>query len=100
LLWLDGRHLCGLPLLERKAALRRLIPPQPSPALFVDHVAGSGIDLFEAACANDLEGIVAKLARASYTPDETTWVKIKNRAYSQAEDRADFFGGRTYRATV
>jgi ATP-dependent DNA ligase len=39
----------------------------------------------------DLEGIVAKLANGPYTPEATTWVKIKNRAYSQAEGRADFF---------
>ena len=56
--------------------------------------------LFEAVCANDLEGIVAKLAHALYTPEATTWVKIKNRAYSQAEGRADFFDGKVYRAAA
>jgi ATP-dependent DNA ligase len=36
-----------------------------------------------------MEGIVAKQASARYTPDATTWVKIKNRQYSQARsDRA------------
>jgi bifunctional non-homologous end joining protein LigD len=30
LLWLDGRDLRGLSLIERKAALRTLVPPQPS----------------------------------------------------------------------
>ena len=68
--------------------------------LYVEHVTASGSDLFEVACANDLEGIVAKLASGGYTPDETTWVKIKNRAYSQAEGRADFFDGRAFRAAV
>lgn len=77
LLWLDGRDMRGLPLLERKRLLRRIIPPQPSPVLAVDHVAGSGVALYEAACARDLEGVVAKLARGSYTPEATTWVKIK-----------------------
>ena len=37
---------------------------------------------------------VCKLAAGLYTPDRTTWVKVKNRAYSQAEGRADFFNGR------
>jgi hypothetical protein len=37
------------------------------------------------------EGIVAKLAAGRYEPAATTWVKIKNQAYSQAEGRADFF---------
>src|SRR5262249_20806232 len=39
----------------------------------------------------NMEGIMAKLARDMYTPEATTWVKIKNRAYSQAEGRVDFF---------
>ena len=28
---------------------------------------------------------------AGYTPEATTWVKIKNRQYSQAVGREDFF---------
>ena len=43
---------------------------------------------------------VCKLAAGLYTPDRTTWVKVKNRAYSQAEGRADFFNGRTLRAAA
>jgi ATP-dependent DNA ligase len=52
---------------------------------------GRGVDLFEATCGRDMEGIVAKLAAGRYEPGATTWVKVKNRAYSQAEGRADFF---------
>jgi ATP-dependent DNA ligase len=62
--------------------------------------AERGIDLFNAACAVDLEGIVAKLACGSYTPETTTWVKIKNATYSQAEGRAEFFDGRIFRAAL
>jgi bifunctional non-homologous end joining protein LigD len=91
LLWLDGRDLRGLPLIERKSMLRALVPPQPSPVLYVDHVAESGTALFQAVCKRDVEGVVAKLAAGLYTPEETSWVKIKNPAYSQAEGRADFF---------
>jgi hypothetical protein len=36
-----------------------------------------GVDLFNEVCARDMEGIVAKLANAPYTPEATTWVKIK-----------------------
>ena len=32
-----------------------------------------------------------KQASARYTPEATTWVKIKNRQYSQAVGREDFF---------
>ena len=54
---------------------------------------GRGVDLFHASCSHDLEGIVAKLATGRYEPTAMTWAKIKNRAYSQAEGRADFFDG-------
>ena len=42
----------------------------------------------------DMEGIVAKQASAHYTPEATTWVKIKNRRYTQAVGRHDFFDPR------
>jgi ATP-dependent DNA ligase len=48
------------------------------------------LDLFDAACSQDLEGIVAKLASGRYEPEATTWVKIKNRSYSQADGRERF----------
>lgn len=98
LLWLDGRYLRPLPLIERKHLLRRLIPGRPSPLLYVDHVAHTGVDLYDAVCARDMEGIVAKRSDGAYTPEATTWVKIKNPAYSQAEGRADFFDARAGRS--
>ena len=93
LLWLDGRDLRGLPLSERKALLRKLLPRKPHAVVYVQHVT-SGTDLFKVVCEQDMEGIVAKQAAASYTPDATTWVKIKNRHYSQAVGRHDFFDRR------
>ena len=91
ILRLDGKDLRALPLLRRKQILRRIVPMQPAPLLYVDHFAGRGVDLFRAVCEQDLEGIVAKHKRGLYTPEETSWVKIKNRSYSQAEDRHEFF---------
>ena len=61
-----------------------------SPVLYADHIEARGLDLFEAACSQDLEGIVAKLASGRYEPEATTWVKIKNRSYSQADGRERF----------
>jgi bifunctional non-homologous end joining protein LigD len=90
LLWLDGRHLRDRPLLERKSRLRKLLPRHPRSVLYVDHVA-SGTNLFQVICDRDIEGVVAKQASARYTPDATTWVKIKNQHYSQAAGRQDFF---------
>jgi bifunctional non-homologous end joining protein LigD len=100
LVWLNGRDLQALALVKRKRLLRGVVPRQPSPVLYVDHVARRGAELFEAVCTRYMEGIVAKLANGLYTPESTTWVKIKNRAYSQAEGRADFFDGRAFRAAV
>ena len=51
-------------------------------------------DLFRVICDRDMEGIVAKQASAKYTPEATTWVKIKNREYSQAVGREDLFNRR------
>lgn len=51
---------------------------------------GGGVDLFEAVCQRDMEGIVAKAAQGLYQPEKTTWAKIKNPNYSQAEGRRDF----------
>ena len=91
LLWLNGGDHRGLSLLERKRRLREIVPVAPSPLLYVDHVVGTGVALFGAACRNDLEGIVAKRAEERYTPEQPTWVKIKNRNYGQAEGRRELF---------
>jgi hypothetical protein len=69
---------------ERKRLLCGAIPAQPSPVLFVDHVAETGVALYRAVCERDMEGVVAKLASGLYTPEATTWVKIENPAYSHA----------------
>jgi bifunctional non-homologous end joining protein LigD len=88
LLWLDGQDLRQLPLLERKRRLRDLVS-DVGPVLYADHVPESGVDLFRAVCEQDLEGIVAKRRDGLYTPEATTWVKIKNPRYSQAEGRRE-----------
>jgi bifunctional non-homologous end joining protein LigD len=97
LLWLDGTDLRDRPLLERKSLLRKLVPRHPKSVLYVEHVA-TGTDLFRVICERDMEGIVAKQANARYTPEATTWVKIKNREYSHAVGREDFFDRRRARA--
>jgi len=102
LLWLNGRDLRAVPLVQRKRRLRALISrsTSPSPIRYVDHFRGCGVDLFPSVCERDLEGIVAKYAEGLYTPKATTWVKIKNTDYSQAEGRDDFFDARARAATA
>ena len=68
----SDRHLRGLPLIERKRILRRLVPPQPSHVLNVGHIDGQGVDLFQGVCQQDMEGIVAKLRDGTYDRDAPT----------------------------
>ena len=94
LLYLNGEDLRGLPLHERKRRLRRLIPrAKTSRVLFSDHIEANGREVFRAACRMDLEGIVAKLKNAPYVADQrpSTWIKIKNPHYTQAEGRHELF---------
>jgi bifunctional non-homologous end joining protein LigD len=94
LLWLNGEDLRGLPLLERKNRLRQIcIPTYTDGLLYLDHLERNGSGLFAKACELDLEGIVAKWAPGKYIASNrrSSWVKVKNRDYSQAKGRADLF---------
>jgi bifunctional non-homologous end joining protein LigD len=93
LLWLDGSDLRDQSLLKRKALLRSLLRQPARAVRYVEHVT-NGMDLFRVICERDMEGVVAKQPSAGYTPEATTWVKIKNRQYSQAVGREDFFDRR------
>ena len=46
-----------------------------------------GKQFFEEICRRDLEGIVAKRKLGIYKDDGNTWLKIKNKNYSQAEGK-------------
>lgn len=93
ILWLDGRDLRMLPLVERKRMLRSLVSDSAT-VLYSAPIEARGVDLFAEVCANDLEGIVAKRRDGLYTPDATTWLKIKNPRYSQVVGRRELFGRR------
>jgi len=80
LLFLDGRDLRRLPLIERKEMLAELLKDQPraGPLFFSDHVRGHGDEFFRQAAAMKLEGIVSKQAGAPYRSGRTrTWLKSK-----------------------
>ena len=90
LLWHDGEDLRRLPLLERKARLHRLIRGRER-LLFADHVEAKGVELFQAICTRDLEGIVAKHRLGPYAGSPQTWFKIINPNYSQHRGRREMF---------
>lgn len=79
LLHLDGSDLTKLPLIERKAILRRLVPSDDTSRLqFSDHATGDGRKLFAQVCRLGLEGVVSKRADAPYRQERTkTWLKAK-----------------------
>jgi len=94
LLFLNGEDLRTLPLIERKARLKRLLRRKQSPVLYVDHIETRGRQFFEKVCELDLEGMVAKRKTAAYRQTEKPspyWIKIKNQRYSQFEGREEFF---------
>jgi bifunctional non-homologous end joining protein LigD len=80
LLHLNGLDLRPLPLVERKAALKRLLGRQRRGGLirFSDHVQGQGEAFYTHACRLGLEGIVSKLASSPYRSERTSeWLKVK-----------------------
>jgi len=80
LLHLDGRSLLAVPLEERKRLLRSRLRPHPL-VRYASHVEGEGRAFTEAARAQELEGIVAKLRRSPYEPGRRarSWLKVKLR---------------------
>ncbi len=102
LLWIAGVDLRALPLIERKRRLRAVVPRRCAPVLYVQHVAIHGVALFDQVCEQDLEGVVGKWSSGSNRCDgaTTSWVKIKNRAYSQVVGRHELFEGRGRQRTA
>ena len=83
-----------MPLIDRKARLKRLLRRKASRVLYVHHIATQGRALFDKVCDLDLEGIVAKRKDSLYRATEKPaphWIKIKNPHYSQAEGRQELF---------
>ena len=103
LLMSDGRDLRTERLTDRKHELRRLLSKvSESRMRYVEHVEQYGKALFERVCEMDLEGIVAKHSFGEYVTERerTTWVKIKNRGYSQSVGREKLFDRERHREPV
>jgi DNA ligase D-like protein (predicted ligase) len=78
ILYLKDTSLLELPLLERKRLLSETITETPSLAVS-RYLPEKGIDLFEVAKAQGLEGVVAKKSNSKYYLDKRTkeWIKFK-----------------------
>src|SRR5829696_1456966 len=80
LLYIDGRSLVDVPLEQRKRLLELVLRPNAR-VLYAKHIDTEGIAFFEAAKAQELEGIVAKQRRSRYEVGRrsSAWLKIKVR---------------------
>ncbi|QRG04954.1 DNA ligase D [Xanthobacter dioxanivorans] len=88
LLHLDGMDLTGAALVERKAALERLIPPGEGKVRFSIHFEDDGSLVLQHACRLSLEGVVSKLKNAPYRSGRSRdWIK------SKCSDRQEFVIG-------
>src|SRR5579883_62178 len=80
LLELNGKDLRGRPLIERKAALAKLLAKAPDRVRYVEHFETDPRQVMEAACKLGLEGVVSKKTDSAYKPGrQGTWVKSKCR---------------------
>jgi bifunctional non-homologous end joining protein LigD len=78
LLHVDGWDLAGVPLEQRKAALKTLIDDGRGNIRYSDHHVGQGPDFYRSACNMNLEGIVSKRRDSLYRPGRSkSWVKVK-----------------------
>ncbi len=86
LLFLDGKDLRELPLIERKRLLKNLLESVPlSIVRYSDHVESKGKAFFREAEKNELEGIMAKKMDSIYLSKRSReWLKIKTHKRQEA----------------
>lgn len=97
LLKLNGRDLTQNPLIERKSALKKILPKRGSGRIrYTDHVIGKGEQLFLELEKQKLEGMVAKRMDSLYTGGRTkAWLKIKTAAgKAEMRKRSETWGHR------
>jgi len=78
ILWLDGKDLTELPLIDRKTVLQSIMP-EDSLIKSGYSVTAEGSEFFDAARELGLEGIIAKRTDSLYYPGNRSkdWLKIK-----------------------
>jgi len=83
-----GVDITQRPLLERKAALAKLLKKPPPSIMYVGHFESGAAQLFkDAVVPLKLEGLVAKRADSVYRPGarSSDWVKVKRKGAIPAE---------------
>lgn len=79
LLWYNGKNLMNLPLTQRQAVLKDILPTDDDRIRLSNVFNDSGIEFFKAAEKIGLEGIMAKKANSVYLSDSRSkeWLKVK-----------------------
>lgn len=79
LLYLNGRDLRNIPLIQRKELLKSILPENHSKIKFCDHVYKKGTSFFKEVAKMGMEGIIAKLISSPYLEGKRSknWLKIK-----------------------
>jgi bifunctional non-homologous end joining protein LigD len=79
LLWYDGKNLMDLPLTQRQAILKDILPANDDRLRVSKVFNANGIEFFQAAEKMQLEGIIAKKKSSTYSPDNRSkqWLKVK-----------------------
>lgn len=78
LLWIEGINLMDEPLYKRREILKQVMP-ESGTIRYSDHIDEVGVEFFEVAKENKLEGIIGKRKDSIYIPDSRSksWLKIK-----------------------
>jgi bifunctional non-homologous end joining protein LigD len=79
LLWYEGKNLMDLPLYQRQAILKDILPTDDDRLRMGPVFNADGIEFFHAAEKMELEGIIAKKKNSTYAVDARSkqWLKIK-----------------------
>jgi DNA ligase D-like protein (predicted ligase) len=78
LLFLAGKSIAALPLIERKERLQAMFAREVPGLRFAEHVVGDGPRFHQQACKLGLEGVISKRVHQPYAPgDRGLWVKSK-----------------------
>jgi bifunctional non-homologous end joining protein LigD len=78
LLYLDGKDLRSAALVDRKAALEKLLSRAPPSLRYSEHFEEDGDMVLRHACRLSLEGVISKRANAKYASGRNKdWIKSK-----------------------
>ncbi len=79
LLYLNGRDLKSIPLIQRKEILRSILPENNPKIKFCDHIEKKGKQFFKKVSKNNFEGMIAKNIESRYVEGKRSrsWLKIK-----------------------